>query len=53
MPQKVRTPEEVRAKIQELQKTLVLDRAQTTRTIKCQIKILYWQLGELGDEDLD
>ena len=51
-----RTPEEIRNKILELGKTLVFinQRHQMQRaTIRAQVKILYWALGELEDKDLD
>ena len=50
-----RTPEEVRNKILELGKELIFmnQRHQQKRaTIREQVKILYWALGELEDKDL-
>jgi hypothetical protein len=54
---KARTPEQIRNKLNELQKILVLfppGRMGGARTsIRDQIKILYWALGELDDKELD
>jgi hypothetical protein len=51
-----RTPEELRTKLNELQKTLVLfppgKMGGARVSIRDQIKILYWALGELDDKDL-
>jgi hypothetical protein len=50
-----RTPEEVRNKILELGRTLVFmnqKHQQKRATIREQVKILYWALGELDDKDL-
>jgi len=50
-----RTPEEVRNKILELGRELVFmnqKHQQKRATIREQVKILYWALGELEDKDL-
>ncbi len=53
---RVKTPEEIRKKLEEYNKTLVLlapGRNGVNRVrIRDQIKILYWVLGELEDKDL-
>jgi hypothetical protein len=52
----VKTREEIRAKLEEYSKSLVLfppGRMGGKRmTIRDQIKVLYWVLGELEDKDL-
>ena len=51
----LRTSEEIRNKILELGRTLIFmnqRHAQKRATIREQVKILYWALGELEDKDL-
>lgn len=53
---RVKTPEEIRSKLNDLQKILVLfppGKMGGARTsIRDMIKILYWTLGELDDKEL-